>query len=372
MVVIDEAYAEFRRAGTPERAVAAAALPAPDRHPHDEQGVRARRRPAGLPGRRARRRRRAAHRPAALPPVRGLAGGRAGRARARRRAARRRSTNCAPSATRRSPGCGAGAAGGRLRRELRRCSARSPTATRSGRACSTAGCSSARLVRTAGCGCPSGRPRRWRYSAAHWKEVRAGEQDRPRSSGRPRRPRSSSRSISTAPGEPTSPPASASTTTCSARFGKHGLFDLTVNVEGDLHIDAHHTVEDTAIALGQAFAQAAGDKAGTRRFGDALIPMDECLVQAAVDLSGRPVSRAHASPTARRRPSARSTRPRSPGTSSSRSPITRRSRCTSTCSAGATGTTSPRRSTRRSRARCGQRSNSTRACSGVPSTKGVL
>jgi imidazoleglycerol-phosphate dehydratase len=73
-----------------------------------------------------------------------------------------------------------------------------------------------------------------------------------------------------------------------AAFAKHGLFDLTAGVDGDLHVDAHHTVEDTAIALGEAFAQAAGDKTGTRRFGDAVIPMDECLVSAAVDLSGRP------------------------------------------------------------------------------------
>ena len=71
-------------------------------------------------------------------------------------------------------------------------------------------------------------------------------------------------------------------------FARHSLVDLVVRTEGDTPLAAHHTVEDTAIALGQAFARAAGDKAGTRRFGDALIPMDECLVQAAVDLSGRP------------------------------------------------------------------------------------
>jgi imidazoleglycerol-phosphate dehydratase len=73
-----------------------------------------------------------------------------------------------------------------------------------------------------------------------------------------------------------------------SQLGRHGGFDLTVQAKGDLEVDAHHTVEDTAIALGQAFAQALGDKVGIRRYGDATVPMDETLVQAAVDLSGRP------------------------------------------------------------------------------------
>jgi imidazoleglycerol-phosphate dehydratase len=72
------------------------------------------------------------------------------------------------------------------------------------------------------------------------------------------------------------------------QIARHGGFDLSVQTEGDLEIDAHHTMEDTALALGEAFAQALGDKAGIRRYGDAVIPMDEVLVQAAVDLSGRP------------------------------------------------------------------------------------
>ena len=72
------------------------------------------------------------------------------------------------------------------------------------------------------------------------------------------------------------------------QLGKHGGFDLAVTTRGDLEVDAHHTVEDTALAIGQALKEALGDKAGIRRFGDALVPLDECLVQAAVDLSGRP------------------------------------------------------------------------------------
>ncbi len=73
-----------------------------------------------------------------------------------------------------------------------------------------------------------------------------------------------------------------------AQLGKHGLLDLTVQAQGDIEIDAHHTVEDTALALGQALREALGDKAGICRFGDALVPLDETLARAAVDLSGRP------------------------------------------------------------------------------------
>jgi imidazoleglycerol-phosphate dehydratase len=69
---------------------------------------------------------------------------------------------------------------------------------------------------------------------------------------------------------------------------RHALFDLTVHAKGDLHIDFHHTTEDVGIVLGQAFAKALGDKRGIRRFGQALIPMDEALAEAAVDISGRP------------------------------------------------------------------------------------
>ncbi len=72
------------------------------------------------------------------------------------------------------------------------------------------------------------------------------------------------------------------------QLGRHGGIDLMVRTRGDTEIDAHHTVEDTAITLGQALARALGDKAGICRFGDALIPLDEALAQAAIDLSGRP------------------------------------------------------------------------------------
>ena len=71
-------------------------------------------------------------------------------------------------------------------------------------------------------------------------------------------------------------------------LGTHASFDLTVHAKGDIEIEGHHTIEDTAIVLGQALGQALGDKKGIRRFGDAFIPMDESLAHAAVDVSGRP------------------------------------------------------------------------------------
>ena len=73
-----------------------------------------------------------------------------------------------------------------------------------------------------------------------------------------------------------------------SQLGKHSGIDLTIKTKGDVEVDSHHTVEDTSLALGQALREALGDKSGIRRFGDATVPLDEVLVQAAVDLSGRP------------------------------------------------------------------------------------
>lgn len=72
------------------------------------------------------------------------------------------------------------------------------------------------------------------------------------------------------------------------QLGRHGGFDLTINTEGDLDVDTHHTIEDTGITLGQALAEALGDKAGVRRFASLTLPLDEALVNVALDLSGRP------------------------------------------------------------------------------------
>ena len=71
-------------------------------------------------------------------------------------------------------------------------------------------------------------------------------------------------------------------------FAKHGFFDLTIREKGDIHVDYHHSMEDLGLALGSAIAQAAGDKAGIRRYGSFLLPMDEALAEVALDLSGRP------------------------------------------------------------------------------------
>jgi imidazoleglycerol-phosphate dehydratase len=79
------------------------------------------------------------------------------------------------------------------------------------------------------------------------------------------------------------------------QVARHGLLDLTIKAKGDLHIDAHHTVEDIGITLGQAFAQALGDKKGLRRYGHAYVPLDEALSRVVIDFSGRPGLEYHAS-----------------------------------------------------------------------------
>jgi len=79
------------------------------------------------------------------------------------------------------------------------------------------------------------------------------------------------------------------------QVARHGLLDLTIDAKGDLHIDAHHTVEDIGITLGQAFAEALGDKKGIRRYGHAYVPLDEALSRVVIDFSGRPGLEYHAS-----------------------------------------------------------------------------
>lgn len=143
------------------------------------------------------------------------------------------------------------------------------------------------------------------------------------------------------------------------QLGRHGLFDLTVKTEGDLHIDSHHTIEDSALALGAAFKQALGDKVGIYRFGNCTVPLDESLAQVTVDLSGRPYL-VHTEPEKM-----------APMIGEYDTTMTRhilesfvaqaQSRCTCTCPTGATRTTSWSASSRRWPARCVTPVSATRA-----------
>lgn len=149
-------------------------------------------------------------------------------------------------------------------------------------------------------------------------------------------------------------------------LGSHASFDLTVRATGDVEIEAHHTIEDTAIALGTALGQALGDKRGIRRFGDAFIPMDETLAHAAVDLSGRPYCVHTGEPDHLQHTTiAGSSVPyhtvinRHVFESLAATPA---SRCTSACCTGATRTISPKLNTRPSRARCVKRSSQILGC----------
>ena len=136
------------------------------------------------------------------------------------------------------------------------------------------------------------------------------------------------------------------------QLGKHAGWDLAVTCEGDLEIDGHHTVEDCGIALGEALAEALGDKAGVRRFASIIVPLDEAAVEVVLDLAGRNFV-VHEVPV----PSRRSTgsTPGCSRTSSARSRRPPSSPCTSTCATAGRRTTSARRSSRRSRTRSATR-----------------
>ena len=315
---------------------------------------------------------------AAVPPRRLQAGGRAARARPRRRdgcpreADRRRARAPRRRAARSSRSTSCRAA------PTSCCSARAVAAAGTrGRASSTAACScaTARAGRAwpTACGSPSARPRRTTASspssgARCWREPHGDT-----------RARAGTKETSV---EVPSTSTARGVTDCSTgipfydhmldQLGRHGGFDLTVRATGDLHIDTHHTVEDVAITLGEAFREALGDKAGIRRFASGQFPLDEALVEIALDISGRPfvawdVRAAGVAAARARRPSIRSW----PSTPSARSPPTPASRCTSRRRPGATSTTSSRRRSRASPAACATPSASTRPAP-CPSTKGVL
>jgi imidazoleglycerol-phosphate dehydratase len=109
-----------------------------------------------------------------------------------------------------------------------------------------------------------------------------------RAPGYQRVQRRAERSTSTAPGQCGVDRRAGSTTTCSPRWPSTPCIDLDITATGDVEVDAHHTVEDVAICLGDALREALGDKRGISRFGDATVPLDEALVQAVVDVAGRP------------------------------------------------------------------------------------